>query len=92
MAERERVAGDNQASALPLASIITINYNQAEITRQFLDSCQNLTYPNYEIIVVDNASMPALGSVVDLGAYSRLRLIRTERNAGFTGGNNAGIT
>ena len=91
MAERERIGGDDQASALPLVSIITINYNQAEITRQFLDSCQELTYPNYEIIVVDNASVPTLDSVVDLHVYTRLRLIRTERNAGFTGGNNAGI-
>ena len=91
MAERERVAGSRLAPEFPLVSIITINYNQAETTRQFLDSCRELTYPNYEIIVIDNASVPALDTVVDQHQYPRLRLIRTESNAGFTGGNNAGI-
>lgn len=92
MAERERVAGAGQTGAFPLVSIITINYNQAETTRQFLDSCRGLTYPNYEIIVVDNASVPAFDAVVDPREHPRLRLIRTGTNLGFTGGNNAGIT
>ena len=91
MAEGERVSPNPPKSVSPLVSIITINYNQAEVTRQFLDSCRSLTYPNYEIIVVDNASVPALDTVVDLPGYSHLRLIRTERNLGFTGGNNVGI-
>lgn len=91
MAKRERIGNTGRASELPLVSIITINYNQAETTRQFLDSCRGLTYPNYEIIVVDNASVPAFDTVVDPGAYARLRIIRTNSNAGFTGGNNVGI-
>lgn len=86
MAEGERV---NAASAC--VSIITINYNQAEVTRQFLESSRRLTYPNYEIIVVDNASEPALSEAVDLSVYPRVRLVRSERNLGFTGGNNLGI-
>src|SRR4028119_2088901 len=86
MAERERVK-----AAFPLVSIITINYNQAETTRQFLDSTQHLTYPNYEILVVDNASQPALTTVIDTAAYRHLRVIRSERNLGFTGGNNLGM-
>lgn len=91
MAKRERVADGGQAREFPLVSIITINYNQAETTRQFLDSCRGLTYPNYEIIVVDNASVTALTTIIDQREYPRLRLIRTERNLGFTGGNNVGI-
>ncbi len=74
-----------------MVSIITINYNQAEITRQFLDSARLLTYPNYELIVVDNASEPALHTVVDPEQYAGLRIIRNEKNLGFTGGNNAGM-
>ena len=75
----------------PLLSIITINYNQAEVTRQFLESARGLTYPNYEIIVVDNASEPALRTQFDLTAYPQTRVIRSEVNLGFTGGNNLGI-
>ena len=75
----------------PLVSIITINYNQAETTRQFLESARLLTYPNYEIVVVDNASEPALHTAIDLAPYSRVRVVRSEENLGFTGGNNLGI-
>ena len=86
MAERERLADS------PLISIITINYNQAETTRQFLDSCAQLNYPNYEVIVVDNASEPALSASVDLTQYPAVRLIRSTENLGFAGGNNLGMT
>ncbi|TAE31058.1 MAG: glycosyltransferase family 2 protein [Cytophagales bacterium] len=87
MAEGERIA----APAYPLISIVTINYNQAEVTRQFLDSSHALTYPNYEIIVVDNASIPSLKSQIDLDRYLHVRLVRSEENLGFTGGNNLGM-
>jgi GT2 family glycosyltransferase len=91
MAKRECVVDTRQASAQPLVSIITINYNQAETTRQFLDSCHCLTYLNYEIIVVDNASVPRLDTIIDQRLYPLLRIVRTETNRGFTGGNNTGI-
>ncbi|MBC8152944.1 MAG: glycosyltransferase family 2 protein [Bacteroidetes bacterium] len=86
MAERECVRAGR-----PLVSIITINYNQAATTRQFLDSCAELTYPNYEIIVVDNASEPALADSIDLQSYARVRLVRSATNLGFAGGNNLGM-
>ncbi len=76
---------------MPLVSIITINYNQAETTRQFLDSCTQLKYPNYELIVVDNASEPALETCIDPKAYPHLRVIRSTENLGFAGGNNLGM-
>ncbi|ARK10162.1 glycosyltransferase family 2 protein [Fibrivirga algicola] len=78
-------------SAFPLISLVTINYNQAEMTRLFLESARKLTYPAFEIIVVDNASIPALSTQVDLAQYPFVRLVRSEQNLGFTGGNNLGI-
>lgn len=86
MAEGERLTG-----LVPLVSIITINYNQAEVTRQFLDSSRLLTHANVEIIVVDNASQPSLSSSIDTSQYPNVRVIRSEQNLGFTGGNNLGI-
>jgi GT2 family glycosyltransferase len=91
MAKRECVNGTGPAGTVPLVSIITINYNQADTTREFLDSCQCLAYPNYELIVVDNASVPALDTVIDQQLYPGLQIVRTETNLGFTGGNNKGI-
>ncbi|MVM34764.1 glycosyltransferase [Spirosoma sp. HMF4905] len=86
MAKRERI--DDGPG---LVSIITINYNQAEITRQFLESTKHLIYPNYELIVVDNASIQPLSDYLDLSQFPHLQLIRSEVNLGFTGGNNLGI-
>ncbi|WP_288424916.1 glycosyltransferase family 2 protein [uncultured Spirosoma sp.] len=86
MAEGERLT-----DSIPLVSIVTINYNQAEVTRQFLDSARLLTHSRVDIIVVDNASEPALASCIDTSQYPNLTVIRSEENLGFTGGNNLGI-
>lgn len=77
--------------AVPLISLVTINYNQADMTRLFLDSARALTYPAFEVVVVDNASSPSLSTQLDLAQYPFVRLIRSEENLGFTGGNNLGI-
>ena len=81
----------SESAPAPLISLVTINYNQAEMTRLFLESVRGLTYPNFEVIVVDNASLPALASQLDLAQYPFVRLVRSETNLGFTGGNNIGI-
>jgi hypothetical protein len=94
MAKRERIEPtpvQRETGKPVLVSIITINYNQAEITRQFLESAGQLAYPNVEIIVVDNASAEPLSSYIDTAHYPTLRLIRSEVNLGFTGGNNLGM-
>ncbi len=43
-------------SKLPLCSIVIMTKNRAESLARTLKSLQELTYPNYEIIVVNNAS------------------------------------
>lgn len=86
MAEGERLTHPT-----PLVSIVTINYNQAEVTRQFLESTRGLNYPAVDIIVVDNASEPTLASCIDASRYANLTIVRSEQNLGFTGGNNLGI-
>jgi GT2 family glycosyltransferase len=74
----------------PLVSIVTINYNQYQITREFLKSLSLLNYQNYEVIVIDNASVE--DHCVDLQTeFPRARVFRTKQNLGFTGGNNIGI-
>ncbi|WP_266365928.1 glycosyltransferase family 2 protein [Tellurirhabdus rosea] len=75
----------------PLVSIITINYNQAEVTAAFLASSRRLRYPNYEIIVVDNGSRVTVEEVVRREANPRVRLLLSPENLGFTGGNNLGM-
>jgi len=78
-------------SSSPLVSIITINYNQADVTCSFLESSRRLTYPNYEIIIVDNGSKEDPTAKIEAGKYPNVKIILSKENLGFTGGNNLGI-
>lgn len=75
---------------IPFVSIITINYNQAEVTNQLLESLQHITYLNFEVIIVDNHSKK--DNVCKLNRnYPNCKIIQSHKNLGFAGGNNLGI-
>ncbi len=46
----------SEKSSAPLIYIILLNWNGREDTIDCLDSLKDLTYPNYSVVVVDNAS------------------------------------
>ncbi|MGB5929661.1 MAG: glycosyltransferase, partial [Cyclobacteriaceae bacterium] len=58
----------------PLISLIILNYNQLEVTCEFLESTRSLTYPNFEIVMVDNASRKDPTEVIT-SRYPEVRLI-----------------
>ena len=69
-------------------SIITINYNGLEDTCALIE-----TIPfneNMEVIVVDNASKNQEADTI-AQRYPQIKVIKSERNLGFAGGNNLGI-
>jgi len=74
----------------PFVSIIILNFNQLGVTCEFLESTKKLTYSNYEIIMVDNASKENPTEIIKT-KYPDVKLIVSDRNLGFTGGNNLGI-
>ncbi len=74
----------------PLVSVVTINYNQSKVTIDLLHSLRNVTYPNIEVIVVDNAS-PSDNPDVLKTMFPEIILIKSKENLGFAGGNNLGI-
>jgi GT2 family glycosyltransferase len=82
----------------PKVTIIWVNFNSFEfidLTLESLEAVENLDYPNYELIMVDNGSND--GSYELLRGFlekSRInfKIIRLERNFGFTGGSNAGYS
>lgn len=74
----------------PLVTIITINYNQLQLTCQLLESLRRVTYPSVEIIVVDNHSVEDPTAVIS-EKYPEVRLFVSKENLGFAGGNNLGI-
>jgi GT2 family glycosyltransferase len=74
----------------PCVTIITINYNQLKLTCELLDSLRKLTYPQVEVIVVDNHSKENPAGVIG-ERYPEVKLILSSENLGFAGGNNLGI-
>ncbi|MVM34795.1 glycosyltransferase [Spirosoma sp. HMF4905] len=85
MAEGKRIV------TTPLISLITINYKQAQVTCDMLESTKALTYPRFEVIVVDNASKDDLAERLQQGNYPNVKLVVSPENLGFSGGNNLGI-
>lgn len=75
---------------LPLVSIITVNYNQPEVTLEWLRSIQQISYTRYEIIIVDNGSTDNTLENY-LMNYANVTFIKSATNRGFAGGNNIGI-
>ncbi|MDQ3225251.1 MAG: glycosyltransferase family 2 protein [Chloroflexota bacterium] len=78
----------------PRASIVVITWDNLAFSRLCLASIlQNTEYPNYEIIVVDNASTD--GTVAELRRLAteapHLRPIFNPHNAGFGPANNQGL-
>lgn len=69
-------------------SIITINYNGLNDTLALIESIP--FRDDMEVIVVDNASKQDEASLIQL-KYPHVKVIRSERNLGFAGGNNLGI-
>ena len=69
-------------------SIITINYNGVKDTCDLIDSIP--FKEDMEVIVVDNASKEDEASVIS-EKCPQVKVIRSEQNIGFAGGNNLGI-
>ena len=70
-------------------SIITVNFNGLKDTCELMDTLP-LDDTSLEVIVVDNASKDDEGSVI-AQRYPQVKVIRSEKNLGFAGGNNLGI-
>ena len=70
-------------------SIITINYNGLKDTCELIESLP-LEDKSIEVIVVDNASKEDEAAII-ANSYPQVKVIRSEQNLGFAGGNNLGI-
>ncbi len=74
----------------PLVFIVVLNWNGWRDTVECLDALRFLRYPNFRVLVVDNASGD--GSVAELRArFPELEIIENPANLGFAAGNNVGI-
>lgn len=70
-------------------SIITINYNGLHDTCELIETLP-LEDSSLEVIVVDNASKNDEASEIQK-RFPQIKVIRSDKNLGFAGGNNLGI-
>ena len=78
-----------ESSTHPLVSVVIPHYAGTEILSECLTSLKNCSYPNLEIIVVDNAS-PDDSVYFIKSNFLSVILIQSEYNRGFAGGCNFG--
>lgn len=86
----------------PKVSIIILNWNNVGETLALLDNLKAIEYPNYQVLVVDNASKD--DSVGQLARYieqlrrandefaRRLAIMPLSKNFGYAEGNNKGVS
>lgn len=73
----------------PLVSIIIVNYNGRSYLEECFASLMKVTYPNYEIIIVDNNSSDDSIEFVK-NNFPKIMIIKLEKNYGFAEPNNIG--
>jgi GT2 family glycosyltransferase len=74
-------------------SIIILNYNGAEYIKDCFTSVLSQTYSDFELIVYDNNSYDdSVRIIEDSFKDKRIRIIKSEFNNGFAGGNNIAVT
>jgi GT2 family glycosyltransferase len=74
----------------PLVSILVLNWNGEKIIRQSLGSIENLTYPQTEVIFIDNNSTDASVEIVHK-EFPNFQIVENNKNLGFAAGMNEGI-
>ncbi|HYQ82396.1 MAG TPA: glycosyltransferase, partial [Anaeromyxobacteraceae bacterium] len=73
----------------PPVSVIVVSYNRSADLRLSLQALLDTGYPALELIVVDNASADDAAEVA--ASFPAVKLIRSQENLGFAGGNNLGL-
>ena len=74
----------------PLVSILILTWNRRDDCLKSIDSARAQTYPNTEIVLVDNDSPDGTAAAVR-ERYPGVRLIRSHKNLGCPSGRNLGF-
>ena len=75
----------------PKVSVIILNWNGLEDTIECLESLRKVDYPNYEVVVVDNASDGNDAQELTTKFGSFIKVIQNDKNYGCGEGFNIGI-
>jgi GT2 family glycosyltransferase len=70
--------------------VVVLNWNGLPDTRECLASLLEQTYPQLKIHVIDNGSFQDEAATLQ-EEFPQVAVVRSERNLGFSGGNNVGV-
>lgn len=74
----------------PKVSLVTLNYNGLRFLKELFDSLRKCTYPNMEVIMVDNCSADESVTFVREN-YPEVKLLENPDNYMYARGNNEGL-
>ena len=74
----------------PKVSIVILNFNGLKDSLECLASLYQITYSNYEVIVVDNGSAGKDASIIKQ-KFPQTKIVENQINLGFAEGNNIAI-
>lgn len=74
----------------PKVGIIILTYNAADFITPCIKSIQKNTYPNKQILIVDNDSKDNTVKIIKK-QFPEIKIIQTGKDLGYAGGNNVGI-
>jgi len=90
----EMIINNWNEKLFPKISVVIVTYNNIHYTKVCLDSLFRYTeYPNYEVIIVDNASHDETPEYLKKVEKENINVtvILNKENRGFAGGNNDGL-
>lgn len=84
---------DRRVLEQPLVSVLIPHYNQARFLRECVESVRAQTYPEVEIIVVDDASTEADADAAldEIAGWDGVEVLRLTENGGPSRARNAGL-
>jgi GT2 family glycosyltransferase len=74
----------------PSVCIVILNWNRKDDVLECLESVMKLEYPNYQVVVVDNASTDGSPEVIEK-EFPEVKVLVNDANLGFAAGNNVGL-
>lgn len=78
-------------NAAPRVAVILLNWNQKEMTLACLRSLAGVDYPNFGVVLVDNASGDGSAGAVRRD-FPQVTVISNHENLGVAGGRNVGLS
>lgn len=80
----------NGQASEPLVSVFIISYNQKKFIEETLDSVFAQDYPNFEVVISDDASTDGTAEIIDEYSKKNSRLVKVlnQKNLGITKNSN----